>query len=94
MINGVLVERTVRDVVPALTTNAEGLKKVLDDLVKQYKVQQEKLEQWKVCNPQTSFISNAYSRAAAEKEQCPSRAVIGIGGHSNALWTDDAFLTF
>jgi len=48
MINGVLVERTVKDVVPALQTNAEGLKKVLDDLVKQYKTKQDDLEKWKV----------------------------------------------
>ena len=48
MINGILVERTVRDVVPALTTNAEGLRKVLDDLVKQYKRQQDEMEKWKV----------------------------------------------
>ena len=48
MINGVLVERTVKDVVPALRTNAEGLKKVLDDLVKQYKAKQDELEKWKV----------------------------------------------
>lgn len=48
MINGVLVERTVKDVAPALKTNAEGLKKVLDDLVKQYKTKQDELEKWKV----------------------------------------------
>jgi prefoldin subunit 2 len=48
MINGVLVERTVKDVVPALKTNAEGLRKVLDDLVKQYKTKQDDLEKWKV----------------------------------------------
>ena len=48
MINGVLVERTVKDVVPALKTNADGLKKVLDDLVKQYKTKQDDLEKWKV----------------------------------------------
>ncbi|KAK9421054.1 putative Prefoldin subunit 2 [Seiridium unicorne] len=47
MINGVLVERTVRDVVPALETNAEGLKQVLDELVKQYKTKQDDLEKWK-----------------------------------------------
>ncbi|KAI0555406.1 Prefoldin beta-like protein [Xylaria curta] len=50
MINGVLVERTVKDVVPALKTNAEGLKKVLDDLVKQYKTKQDDLEKWKKKN--------------------------------------------
>jgi hypothetical protein len=49
MINGVLVERTVKDVVPALQTNAEGLKKVLDELVKNYKNKQDELEKWKVC---------------------------------------------
>lgn len=49
MINGVLVERTVKDVMPAIETNSEGLKKVLDDLVKQYKRQQEDMEKWKVC---------------------------------------------
>jgi len=49
MINGVLVERTVKDVMPQLTTNADGLKKVLDDLLKQYTSKQEELEKWKVC---------------------------------------------
>jgi hypothetical protein len=54
LINGVLVERTVKDVVPALQTNAEGLKKVLDDLVKQYKAKQDELEKWKVCEAMIS----------------------------------------
>jgi chaperonin cofactor prefoldin len=49
MINGVLVERTVKDVVPALKTNSEGLKKVLEDLVKQYNAKQTEMEKWKVC---------------------------------------------
>lgn len=49
MVNGVLVERTVSDVLPALQTNADGLKKVLDDLVKQYRTKQEEMEKWKVC---------------------------------------------
>lgn len=48
MINGVLVERTVKDVLPALQTNSDGLKKVLEELVKQYKRQQEEMEKWKV----------------------------------------------
>jgi len=50
MINGVLIERTVSDVVPALKTNSEGLGKVLDDLVKQYKSKQEEMESWKKKN--------------------------------------------
>ncbi len=49
MINGVLIERTVKDVIPALKTNSDGLKKVLDELLKQYKVKQDELEKWKVC---------------------------------------------
>ena len=48
MINGVLVERTVKDVTPALRTNSEGLKQVLEELVKQYKKQQDEMEKWKV----------------------------------------------
>lgn len=48
MINGVLVERTVKDVTPALQTNSDGLKKVLEELVKQYKRQQDDMEKWKV----------------------------------------------
>ncbi|KAK4498942.1 hypothetical protein PRZ48_009453 [Zasmidium cellare] len=50
MINGVLVERTVKDVLPALQTNADGLKKVLEDLVKQYQNKQSEMEKWKKKN--------------------------------------------
>lgn len=61
MINGVLVEMTVKSVVPALKTNAEGLKKVLDDLVKQYKTKQDELEQWKVRQRMhTPYFSHAH----------------------------------
>lgn len=48
MINGVLMERTVKEVIPDLKTNSDGLKQVLDDLLKQYKKQQDELERWKV----------------------------------------------
>lgn len=48
MINGVLVERTVKDVVPSLKTNSDGLKKVLDELLKQYKSKQDEMDSWKV----------------------------------------------
>lgn len=48
MIGGVLVERTVKDVVPALKTNSNGLKLVLEDLVKQYNNRQVEMEKWKV----------------------------------------------
>ena len=55
MINGVLVERTVKDVVPALKTNSDGLKKVLDDLLKQYKDKQDEMEKWKVRSGQVRY---------------------------------------
>ncbi|KAI1936977.1 Cochaperone prefoldin complex subunit [Ophidiomyces ophidiicola] len=48
MINGVLVERTVKDVIPALKTNSDGLKQVLDELLKQYKSKQDEMDNWKV----------------------------------------------
>jgi len=50
MVNGVLVERTVSDIMPTLQTNADGLKKILDDLVKQYKKTQDEMEKWKKSN--------------------------------------------
>jgi prefoldin subunit 2 len=49
MINGVLTERTVKEVVPILKTNSDGLKKALEELVKQYKTKQDDMEKWKVC---------------------------------------------
>ena len=49
MINGVLAERTVADIVPILQTNQDGLKKTLEELVKQYKTRQDEMEKWKVC---------------------------------------------
>jgi prefoldin subunit 2 len=50
MINGVLVERTVGEVRPALETNAEGLGRVLDGLVKEYKKKQDEMDVWKAKN--------------------------------------------
>lgn len=53
LVNGVLMERTVSDVLPVLQTNADGLKKVLEDLVQQYQSRQDEMEKWKVslsCN--------------------------------------------
>ena len=48
MINGVLVEKTVKDVTPALQTNSEGFNNVLEELVKQYKRQEDDMEKWNV----------------------------------------------
>ncbi|KAI9682468.1 MAG: hypothetical protein M1829_000260 [Trizodia sp. TS-e1964] len=50
LINGVLVERTIAEVIPALETNSEGLKKVLDELLKQYKKTESDMEKWKKKN--------------------------------------------
>ncbi|KAF2253146.1 Prefoldin beta-like protein [Trematosphaeria pertusa] len=50
MINGVLTERTVKEVVPILKTNSDGLKKTLEELVKQYKAKQDEMEKWKKKN--------------------------------------------
>ena len=49
MINGVLVERTVKDVLPTLKTNSDGLKQVLDKLLMEYKSKQDEMDSWKVC---------------------------------------------
>ncbi|UDD56363.1 hypothetical protein AFCA_003909 [Aspergillus flavus] len=50
MVNGVLVERTIRDVLPTLKTNSDGLKQVLEELLKQYKSKQTELDNWKKKN--------------------------------------------
>jgi hypothetical protein len=68
MINGVLVERTVKDVVPALKTNSEGLKQVLDELVLQYKSKQDEMEKWKVECPASSGFQIGVDWLAEEKQ--------------------------
>jgi hypothetical protein len=78
MINGVLVERTVKDVVPALKTNSEGLKKVLEDLVKQYNSKQQEMEKWKVCLISGLWTTRGekLTRCSTEEEQHPSCSAI------------------
>jgi O-phosphoseryl-tRNA(Cys) synthetase len=49
MVNGVLVERTVKDVLPALKTNSDALRQLLDKLLKEYKSKQDEMDNWKVC---------------------------------------------
>lgn len=68
MINGVLTERTVSQVVPILQTNSDGLRKTLEELVKQYKGKQDEMEKWKVCfslypdlSPSPSLLSFSVS---------------------------------
>ncbi|PSR99411.1 Prefoldin beta-like protein [Coniella lustricola] len=50
MINGVLVEMTVKDVLPSLITNTDGLKKVEGDLKDQLIAKQKELDDWKKKN--------------------------------------------
>ncbi|KAF2730179.1 Prefoldin beta-like protein, partial [Polyplosphaeria fusca] len=50
MIHGVLTERTVKEVVPMLKTTSEGLKKTLEELVKQYRIKQDEMDSWKKKN--------------------------------------------
>ncbi|KAK7060384.1 Cochaperone prefoldin complex subunit [Paramarasmius palmivorus] len=47
LIGGVLVERTVKDVVPALKTNREGIRKAVESLSEQYKTKEKELEDFK-----------------------------------------------
>lgn len=77
MINGVLVERTVKDVMPALETNSEGLSKVWDDLVKQYKRQQEDMENWKVCASLLNSFPGLWAACQTVSVVWPSLALQG-----------------
>ncbi|PWN22691.1 Prefoldin [Microstroma glucosiphilum] len=43
LVGGVLLEKTVKDVVPTLETSVQGLKQVMDTLMKQYKQREEEL---------------------------------------------------
>jgi len=40
----------VKEVLPALKTNSDGLKQVLDELMKQYKSKQDEMDKWKKKN--------------------------------------------
>ncbi|KAH9943243.1 Prefoldin beta-like protein [Epithele typhae] len=47
LVGGVLVERTVQDVVPALQTNRDGIQKLIASLTEQYKGKEEEFETFK-----------------------------------------------
>lgn len=69
MINGVLVERTVGDVLPQLQSNADNMNKVLVELAKQYKTKQDDMEKWKVRSK--VFLFPRPSRLTSrQKESC------------------------
>lgn len=84
MINGILAERTVSDVLPALQTNADGLKKVLDDLVKQYQSKQADLEKWKV-GFFTFYSQATHADNEAEEEQYPGGSAIDVSSTVTAI---------
>ena len=70
------MERTIEDVLPALSTNSDGLKQVLEELVKQYKAKQDELDKWKA----GSLIRMRSMRltGTAEKEQHSSGAELSL----------------
>lgn len=74
----------MNDVMPAIKTNQDGLKKVLDDLVKQYKTKQEDLDKWKVCLDQYNppYMAARLTNST-EEEQCAG---------SPAMINDDTLL--
>lgn len=47
LIGGVLVERTVKEVVPALRTNRDGIRKVITTLTDQIKAKEQEFENFK-----------------------------------------------
>ncbi|RDB20015.1 Prefoldin subunit 2 [Hypsizygus marmoreus] len=47
LIGGVLVERTVKDVVPTLQTTADGIRKAISNLTEQYKSKEQDLDSFK-----------------------------------------------
>lgn len=74
MVNGVLAERTVKDVLPLLKTNSDGLKQVLEEMLKQYKTKQSELDSWKVrtVNDRTETFGVA-NPARARRKRITSR---------------------
>jgi prefoldin subunit 2 len=79
MINGVLTERTVKEVVPILKTNSDGLKNALEDLVKQYKTKQDDMEKWKV-RGRLCREHAALTDSPTEEEQCASCSATRVEG--------------
>jgi prefoldin subunit 2 len=50
MVGGVLVEKTVGEVIPMLETNAQGLNRVLTTLMEDYKKTESELQSWQKKN--------------------------------------------
>jgi hypothetical protein len=95
MINGVLTERTVADIVPILQTNQDGLKKTLEELVKQYKTRQDEMEKWKVSSVVELCRSDMYAdycyrrRTMCKLFSSPvSKGISGIGASKSSKTED------
>lgn len=71
------MEKTVKDVTPALQTNSEGLKKVLEELVKQYKRQQEEMEKWKVNSLILPSLQPHSTMSILQSSRAYLRAILG-----------------
>lgn len=89
MINGILAERTVNDVLPALQTNADGLKKVLDDLVKQYQSKQADLEKWKVGSISSLHVALQTDSIVEKEQHTGGPTVTALGQQSWPSSTSD-----
>lgn len=69
------MERTVEQVLPALQTNSDGLKQVLDELLKQYKSKETEMNKWKVrveyCSPQNTQLTRSQKKNNVQIVQNP-----------------------
>jgi len=64
LVGGVLVERTVGEILPAVTTNKENIQMVLDNLQKNMEAKQKETSDWKAkYNIKTQQEAQAMQRA-------------------------------
>ena len=77
----------MKDVVPALKTNSEGLRKVLEDLVKQFNTKQLEMDKWKACRLVPDRRANfADGRCQIEEEQCSGGTTIMVCVMGIGIW--------
>lgn len=93
MINGVLVERTVKDVVPSLKTNSDGLKQVLDELLKQYKTKQGEMDSWKVSAFFSSTVVDVGMKPSKRQKEAESMGKETLGRGIGVARSHEADLT-
>jgi hypothetical protein len=67
-------------VLPALQTNSDGLKQVLEELVKQYKSKQDEMDKWKVgIVPQDPSPQLNQGTAKEQHSSCSKLGLHSIG---------------